>query len=229
MYLFKKNNGKSISVYSFLPDSERLKEFKRNHINEIKSVSVIVANPNTAEILLSSPTIMFDALDRREDNGDYSFIQVSNDKEVVSKYINGDFDCILPLSIIGGAPLTDSRYCGDIKNEDATLLYESGGYNRSTLVINKAVLLRGLLDSVQPLLTGNINNLLFPDNLMFLEPESDEFFNLCTCTKEKVISLDNLRFMEEAGLISFNDDVEETFEKSISVLDAYHRARKRRQ
>lgn len=228
MYLFKKNNDKSISVYSFVPNSDELIKFKEKHRNNISSVDVRVANQNTQDIILNSPSIMFDALDRREDTGEITSITKTDNPKLISRYIYGEFDSLFPLSIIGGAPTGESRYCGEIMDVDSTLLYQYAGYSRNTLIISNAILLTGILDTVQPLLTDDINNLLHPYILNFSKQDLDEFFQLCTCTKEKVISLDNLRFLQEAGLINFADGIEETFDRSFEVLNAYQKARRRK-
>ena len=89
MYLYKKND-KSITVYSFVPNKEELIKLKKRYLEDIKSVILHINDNDTKELLFSSPTIMFYALDRKETNGKITYIEEEKNDKNISRYINGD-------------------------------------------------------------------------------------------------------------------------------------------
>lgn len=227
MYLYKKNNDKSISVYNFFPNKTELIKFKKKYLEDIKSVILHINNEETKELLFDSRTIMFSALDRKENNGRISHIEETNDDTVISDYVNGKFDSLVPIGIIGTVPACKSIYSGNLNNQDSTLLFEGGCYKKQEFLSTESILLTGLLDSLQPLLSNHINNLIYPETLEYPDDEVMNFLKIFNCIKQCNISLENLRMLSEEGLISFNNNFNDMVEKSEIVINSYKKAIKK--
>ena len=101
MYLYKKSN-KSITIYDFTPDKLQLIAFKKKYLENIKSVIVHLNNSKTRDLLYKSPTVLFEALDRRERNGRKTYIEETKNDKIISNYIRGKYDSLDPINIIGG-------------------------------------------------------------------------------------------------------------------------------
>ena len=227
MYLYKNNKDKSISVYSFIPNKIELIEFKKKHLEEIKSVILHINNEKTEKLLFSSPSIMFSALDRKENDGRISHLEETYNDEVISNYVNGKFDSLDPISIIGDVPSHKSFYSGELDNQDSTLLFEGGSYSYREFKSDESILLTGRLDLFQPLLSNNISNLEFPNFFKSPYTEVEEFLKIFSCIKQRIISLDDLRFLNEEGIVSLSDDFNDTVEKSKIVLDSYSKIKRK--
>ena len=227
MYLYKNNNDKSISIYNFVPNKTELIKFKRKYLEDIKSVILHVNNEETEELFFGSPTIIVDALDRKENNGKITHIEETNNDEVISDYVNGKFDSVIPISIIGSIPPHKSLYSGNLDNQDSTLLFEGGSYKKQEFLSTESILLTGLLDLFQPLLSNHISNLIYPEFLKYPDDEVIEFLKMFSCIKQRNISLENLRMLNEERLISFNNDFTDVVEKSGIVIDSYKKAIKK--
>ena len=225
MYLHKKND-KSITVYSFVPNKEELIKLKKRYLEDIKSVILHINDNDTKELLFSSPTIMFYALDRKETNGKITYMEEEKNDKKISRYINGEFDSLDPLCIIGDTVNKKSSYSGELYNCDSTLLFTGGHYYNNEFIANDGILLTGYLADFQPLLSNDISNVLFPDTFRYLDEKTINFLKIFSCEKERIIKLDDLKFMKENGLIQFNDSLEETFEKSDEILNSYKRVKK---
>lgn len=228
MYLYKNNRDKSISVYSFIPDKIELIEFKKKHLEDIRSVILHINNKETEKLLFSSSSIMFSALDRKENNGRISHLEETDNSETVLDYVNGKFDYLDPISINGDSPSHKSFYSGNLNNQDSTLLFEGGGYSYKEFKSDESVLLTGWLDLFQPLLSNSISNLTYPEFLKCSDTEVIEFLKLFSCNKQCIISFDDLRFLKEEGLVTFSSDFIDTFEKSKTVLDSYSRIKRKK-
>ena len=225
MYLYKKKDN-LITVYSFIPNKEELIKLKKRYLEDIKSVILHINDDDTKELLFSSPTIMFYALDRKETNGKITYIEEDKNDKNISRYINGEFDSLDPLCIIGDTVNKKSSYSGELYNCDSTLLFTGGHYYNNEFITNDGILLTGYLGDFQPLLSGDISNVIFPDNFRYLDDEIIDFLKIFSCEKERIIKLDDLKFMKENGLIQFNDSLEETFEKSDEILNSYKKVKK---
>ena len=225
MYLYKKND-KSITVYSFVPNKEELIKLKKRYLEDIKSVILHINDNDTKELLFSSPTIMFYALDRKETNGKITYIEEEKNDKNISRYINGVFDSLDPLCIIGDRVNKKSSYSGELYNCDSTLLFTGGHYYNNEFITDDGILLTGYLGDFQPLLSNDISNVLFPDTFRYLDEKTINFLKIFSCEKERIIKLDDLKFMKENGLIQFNDSLEETFEKSDEILNSYKKVKK---
>lgn len=227
MYLYKKNDNNSIIVYSFVSSNEELIKFKKKHLEDIKSVILHINNHNTQNILFSSPKIMFSALDRKESNGRISCIEETNSDKIISRYISGEFDFLVPLYIIGDGPVNKSFYSGDLYNSDSTLLFTGGNFYNNEFITDEGVLLTGCLGDLQPLLSCDVNNLIFTDIFEDLDDEAIDFLKLFNCTRERIIKLDDLKFMQENGLIEINENLQEVFEKSEDILNSYNKVKRK--
>ena len=229
MYLFRLNKGNYVSVYNFYPDRRELMEYKKRFLSDIKSVKLHINNPKTVELLYKSPTIKFAALDRKEKNQRVTFIEETKNDRIVSKYINGNFDSIDPVSVVGSGEIHKSLHSGQLFDEDCTLRFKGGCNSGDEHVTDEGVLLTGWLDAVQPLFSNSIHNLIFPDFLYEYDVEEiDELLQLFSCTMtSKSVPLDTLDFLQENGLISFAEDFYDYLNKSESVLYCYNEARKR--
>ncbi len=224
MYLYKNNNDKTIAVYSFVPDNNEVTKFKKKYLDDIKSVVIHVNNDNTQELLFSSPTIMFYALDRKESNGEITYIEERNNNKLISKYINGEFDSSCPVAILGSGPRTKSLYSGELYDCDSTLLFTGGHNCGKEFITDEDILLTGYLADFQPLLSDSINDVVFSE--FDLDEETIDFFRIFSCTKERTIRLDDLRFMEENGLITFTDGFQGAIEKSEEILNSYNKVKR---
>lgn len=222
MYLYKKDKANTISIYDFVPNKTKLIELKKKYLEYIKSVIVHTTNKETKEILFTSPTIMFNALDTKEDDEKITYIEETKNDEVISKYVNGEFDSVPPVILIGDKIPHKSYYSSELNNEDSTLLFTSFSYNRT----DEGILLTGMLGEFQPLLSTDIMNLEFPEFLTYKDEEVIEFLKIFNCKKKCEISLKNLNFLQENNIISFNDNMEEIFDKSEEVLNNYIRVKK---
>ena len=227
MYLYKNNGDRSISVYSFVPKKSWLIEFKKKNLKDIKSVILHINNENTKELILTQPEIMFSALDRKEANGEVSYIEETNNDEIISKYVNGELDTIDPITVVGDVPSHNSYYSGNLINHDYSLLFEGGSNNQRGFVSDESILLSGCLFLFQPLLSDNINNLDYPDFLRYSDEETEEFLKMFNCVKQRTISLYDLRFLCGEELINFSPNFYDTIEKSEMVLDSYKRVRRK--
>ena len=225
MYLYKKND-KSITVYSFVPNKEELIKLKKRYLEDIKSVILHINDNDTKELLFGSPTIMFYALDRKETNGKITYIEEERNDKNISRYINGEFDSLNPLCIIGDTVNKKSSYSGELYNCDSTFLFTGGHYYNNEFITNDGILLTGYLAEFQPLLSNDISNVLFQNTFRYLGDEIIESLKIFSCKKERIIKLDDLKFMQENGLIQINDSLEETFEKSDDILNSYKKVKK---
>ena len=228
MYLFKKNNDNFINIYSFIPNDNELIEYKKKYLENIKSVILHIKNKDTKDLVYNGSTVMFNALDRKEKDGRVSFIEQTNNSIIISKYIEGDLDYLDPLHIVGDQPRTKSIYSGELINEDSTLLFEGGYDNHQEFITSEGVLLTGILGIVQPLLSDYINNLFYSDTFTFLDDEKKtEFLKMFKCKKEGVISLNDLKFLQEKDIIRLNDSINDTFDKSEEIINSYNKAQER--
>ena len=225
MYLYKKND-KSITIYSFLPNKEELIQLKKKYLEDIKSVILHINNDDTKELLFSSPTIMFYALDRKEANGNITYIEEEKKNKKISRYISGEFDSLDPLCIIGDTVRKKSYYSGELYNCDCTLLFTGGHYYNNEFITNDGILLTGYLAEFQPLLSNDISNVLFQNTFRYSDDEIINFLKIFSCKKERLIKLDDLKFMKENGLIQINDSLQEAFEKSDEILNSYKKVKK---
>ena len=225
MYLYKKND-KSITIYSFVPNKEELIKLKKRYLEDIKSVVLHINDDETHELLFNSPTIMFSALDRKENNGKITCIEEVKNDSIISKYIMGEYDSLYPLYIIGNLIREKSFYSGELYNEDSTLLFDGGHTYLNEFIITNGILLTGYLAEFQPLLSNNISNVIFSNAFGHLDEKTINFLKIFSCTKERIIKLDDLKFMQENGLIQINDSLQDTFEKSEEVLNSYNKVKK---
>ncbi len=226
MYLYNKNNG-SVDIYSFSPDKEKIIEFKKKYLEYIKSVILHINSWNTTRLIFDSSSVMFEDLDRNEFSNKKSYIEVTNNEELISRYINGDFDNLKPLNVIGDKVSHKSLYSGELMNQDCTLLIDGGHGNEGGFVSNEGILLTNVLNMVQPLLSGDINNLRALDYYNYSNNELMEFINNFKCVKEKTISLDDLDFLQNNNIINFNNNINDIFNKSEIVLNCHKRVRNR--
>lgn len=225
MYLYKKDKEKIINIYEFVPDKIKLIELKKKYLKYIKSVIAHTTNAETKEILLTSPTIMFYALDTKEDDGKISYIEETKNDKIISKYINGELDYIDPIILMSDKVPHKSYYSSELNNEDSTLLFDCIHSYNDEFVTDEGILLTGWLVEFQQLLSNDINNLEFPEFLKYKDEEVIEFLKIFNCTKKRVISLDDLKILQKNNLISFNDNIEDVFEKSEEVLNGYNKVK----
>ena len=223
MYLYKKNKDKSIIVFSFTPNKEELIKFKKKYLEDIKSVILHISNQNTQNLLLNNSKIMFNALDREENDGNISYIKETNNSKIISKYINGEFDHLVPLCIIGNVPSRKSSYSGELNNCDSSLLFTGGHYHNHEFITDEGILLTGWLDNFQPLLSGNIDNINY---FNYTNEVVYEFLKIFSCTEECIINLDDLMLMQKNNLLQINSNIEDVFEKSEDILNNYSKVKK---
>ncbi|MBQ3316962.1 MAG: hypothetical protein IJG69_03355, partial [Spirochaetales bacterium] len=82
------------------------------------------------------------------------------------------------ISIIGSIPPHKSLYSGNLDNQDSTLLFEGGSYKKQEFLSTESILLTGLLDLFQPLLSNHISNLIYPEFLKYPDDEVIEFLKM---------------------------------------------------
>lgn len=169
---------------------------------------------------------MFSALDRKESNGKTTYIEEEKKDKTISRYISGEFDSLDPLYIIGDTPRKKSLYSDKMYNCDSVLLFTGGHYYNNEFITDNGILLTGYLADFHQLLSKDINNVIFPDFFKHLEEETIEFLKIFNCTKERIIKLDDLKFMQENRLIQINDSLKDTIKKSEEILNSYNKVKK---
>ena len=228
MYLYKNNKDRSISVYDFVPDKIKLIEFKKKYLENIKSVILHVYNKETERALFNDSFVMFSSLDRKEDNGKISYIEETNNKRVISDYVNGGIDTLDPMTVCGDIPTHKSLYSGKLVNQDGILLFDGGSYTQYGFISNESILLTGWLYLFQPLLSNGLYNLNYPEFLNLPDEEITDFLKLFSCVKQRTLSLDDLLLLSDEGLICVYNDIYDAVEKSEIVLENYKRVQKKK-
>lgn len=213
MYLYDKL-GDNIFIYDMKIDKLDLIEYKKKHLNDIKSIILHVKDKKTEDFLFWNDRIFFDELDKRDEdtNEIINYIELTNKKEVIDKYINGFYDKYSPI-YIKNDDFKELSLKSDIINDDYTLLFDGGVRTNTEFVSSDSILLSGNLSYHQQLIKGDLNKIDYIDSYLI----DDEFINIIKCDLIKEFNYKELKIARELGLLTLND-IDNKLDKSYEIL-----------
>ena len=158
MFLYDKVNNK-IKVYKTSFDQDALRKFKEERMENIRT-AIIHTNDDKVKEYLNGTQIKFNAIDHfDEEKEKYSYIELTNNKEVIENYLKGKYDNVRPFYIFGN-PGVDKAFHANLDNTDYTYLLTGGHYrSHNQYVTDDNILLDGELSNLQPLLSEELMNL----------------------------------------------------------------------
>ena len=213
MYLYDKL-GDNIFIYDMKIDKLDLIEYKKKHLNDIKSIILHVKDKKTEDFLFWNDRIFFDELDKRDEdtNEIINYIELTNKKEVIDKYINGFYDKYSPI-YIKSDDFKELSLKSDIINDDYTLLFDGGVRTNTEFVSSDSILLSGNLSYHQQLIKGDLNKIEYIDSYLI----DDEFINIIKCDLIKEFNYKELKIARELGILTLND-IDNKLDKSYEIL-----------
>ena len=213
MYLYDKL-GDNIFIYDMKIDKLDLIEYKKKHLNDIKSIILHVKDKKTEDFLFWNDRIFFDELDKIDEdtNEIINYIELTNKKEVIDKYINGFYDKYSPI-YIKSDDFKELSLKSDIINDDYTLLFDGGVRTNTEFVSSDSILLSGNLSYHQQLIKGDLNKIEYIDSYLI----DDEFINIIKCDLIKEFNYKELKIARELGLLTLND-IDNKLDKSYEIL-----------
>ena len=214
MYLFDEMFGK-LYVYDMKIDKRKLIEYKKKHLEDIKSVVLHINDRKTEDFLFWNDRLFFNEIDKLDEdtNKVINHIELTNNKVVIDKYINGGFDKYSPIYIISD-DFRERALKSDLANDNYTLLFNGGVRTTNSFVSNESILLSGYLAYQQQLLYGDINKIGFLDSYLI----DEEFINLIKCDLFGTISLYDLKLSQQLGISKLDSMLDEKLEKSYNIL-----------
>lgn len=211
MILYDKRSN-YLTIYETSIDEEKLIEYKKKHLEEIKSIIIHVGEDKIEKLLFNSSIIRFGAIDRKTKDG-RNFIELTNNKNVIDSYINGDYDSVYPKYIFADIPKGDKGRYTDLINDDYTLLLPGGTKQRGEFKFDESIILSGYLGSIQPLLGDDLLNLDLDEDLYDFE-----FNNVIKYKKVRQFKYSDLADASFYGVVKWNKEIDEKVEKSQMVL-----------
>ena len=213
MYLYDKL-GDNIFIYDMKIDKLDLIEYKKKHLNDIKSIILHVKDKKTEDFLFWNDRIFFDELDKRDEdtNEIINYIELTNKKEVIDKYINGFYDKYSPI-YIKSDDFKELSLKSDIINDDYILLFDGGVRTNTEFISSDSILLSGNLSYHQQLIKGDLNKIEYIDSYLI----DDEFINIIKCDLIKEFNYNDLKIARELGLLTLND-IDNKLDKSYELL-----------
>lgn len=214
MYLYDKVRN-NIDVYETSFDKQALRKFKEDRIDSIRT-AIIHTNEYKVKEFLFRGQIMFNALDRfDEDKEKYSYIELTNNKEEIEKYLSGEYDHQRPLYILGNNPGVEKANYVNLEDGDYVYLLTGGHYRYDhQFITDDNILLDGELADLQPLLSEDIMNL----NYLTEWDYNKEFFNIMNLKKINTLDYKQMEFMAHHELMHPDINLEEKLERSKLVL-----------
>ena len=196
---------------------------KEERMDSIRT-AIIHTNDDQIKEYLFGGRVMFHAIDKfDEDKEKYSYIELTNNKEEIEKYLNGEYDQQSPLYILGN-PGADKAFHVDLDNKDYTYLLTGGHYRwNHQFITDDNILLDGELADLQPLLSEDLMDLEFLTKWNY----NKEFFNIMDLEKINTLDYKQMEFMAHHELMHPDINLEEKFERSKLVLSLAKKARKR--
>lgn len=208
MNLYEKNNNK-VDVYTLIPIEDRIKEYKRAQLEkeDIDSLFYYMETDNLTIVkrfcsgdvldisfLNSNDTDLYSKIENRQTN--------AYQKQLLEKYINGDYTNVLPTQthIIDGE--VDCRLKSYLKTD----FYEKIQLGQKIIyTLDNIIRLSHDLCDLQLLLNGNISQFNY-FNMWKSESEHDELLRLFKVSKDYSIDLEELLKIAKSDLISESPD-----------------------
>lgn len=222
MFLYDKVNNK-IKVYKTSFDQDALRKFKEDRMENIRT-AIIHTNDDKVKEYLNGTKINFNAIDRfDEEKEKYSYIELTNNKEVIENYLKGKYDDVRPFYIFGN-PGVDKAFHTKLDNTDYTYLLTGGHYrHHNQYVTDDNILLDGELSNLQPLLSKKLLNLEYLTEWDY----NEDFFKMMNLELINTLDYNQLMFAAKHELVYTDIENEEKFEKSALVLSLARKAKRR--
>ena len=211
MILYDKHSD-FLTLYETKIDKEKLIEYKKKHLEEIKSIIIHVGEDKIEKLLFNSSIIRFGAIDRKTKDGK-NFIELTNNQEAIENYINGKYDYVYPKYIYGDIPTGNKGYYTDLINDDYTLLFPGGSRPFGEFRSDESIVLSGDLGHVQPLVNNDLLNLDLDEDLY-----DPEFNKVIKYKKIKQFNYSSLSEANKLGVVRWDKELDEKIEKSAKVL-----------
>lgn len=213
MYLYDKL-GENIFIYDMKIDKLNLIEYKKKHLNDIKSIILHVKDKKTEDFLFWNDRIFFDELDKIDEdtNEVINYIEHTNKKDVIDKYIMGQFDKYSPI-YIKSDDFKEKSLKSDIINDDYTLLFDGGIRTNTEFISSDSILLSGALAYHQQLIKGDLNKIENIDSYLI----DEEFLNIINCDLIKEFNYKDLKSARDFELITLNN-IDNKLDKSYEIL-----------
>lgn len=222
--LLYENHGKKIDVYSFIPDEKALIDYRRENINKQNIDDLFYCFETTNETI-KNRFVNADELDTRflEHNSkdwwaeikQQRFMSKSKEliqKEILEKYINGEFSQVIPTRTFISDGGTDCYLKNYLTTGNPTSTY-SNIEKRNIYTIENLISLPNNLCALQLLLNGEFSKIL-GSWLDYSEPI--QFFQ---AIKESEINSDELKKILMFNLVNMTyDEVNNKIETTTKIL-----------
>ena len=214
MYLYDKFLD-NIYIYETKINKEKIIEYKKKHLEDIKSIILHIKDSKTEDFLFWNDKIYFDELEKLDDNTNeiINYIELTHKREIIDKYVNGLFDNYSPIYIVG-AYLKKEFLKSNIKSDNYTLLFNGGVRTNSCFISNDSILLSGKLAYEQQLIYGDINRIDYMDSYLI----DDEFIKAINCDLIKIINYNDINFLKKLGIITLDVSIDDKLDKSYNIL-----------
>lgn len=218
MYLYDKYNDK-LNIYKTSIDNEQLKEYKKRFLNDIMTAKIHTNDQKIKETLFESNTIMFHAIDHFDkEKNTKSYIELTNNKDIIEDYLNGKLDDTYVLNIAGNPGVDKAKY-SELENRDYAYLF-SGGHYFKDFETDDNILLKGPLSDLQPILYGDLLDMTYLTEWNY----DKDFFKMMKYRKVKTINYKDLEYAETHELVHEDPYLETKLERSELVLKLINKA-----
>lgn len=222
--LLYESNGEKIDVYSFMPDERALIEYRKENI-EKQNIDELFYCFETTNETIKNHFVNADELDTRflEHNSEDWWAEIKQQrfmpkseeliqKEILEKYINGEFSQVIPTRTFIPDGGTDCYLKNYLVTGEQTITY-SNIEKRNIYTIKNLISLPNNLCALQLLLNGEFSKIL-GTWLDYSEPI--QFFQ---AIKETEISNDQLKKIINVRLIDETyDEVKNKIETTTKIL-----------
>lgn len=208
MNLYEKINNK-VDVYTLIPIEDRIKEYKRAQLEKEDINSLFYYMETNNEIIMNR-FCNGDVLDisflNSNNNDLYSKIENRQtnayQKQLLEKYINGDYTNVLPTQ----TDIFDGEVDCRLKSYLKTDFYKKIQIGQEIIyTLDNIIRLSNDLCDLQLLLNGNISQFNY-FNMWKSESEHDELLRLFKVSKNYSIDLEELLKIAKSDLISESPD-----------------------
>ena len=221
MYLYDKVLGK-INVYELELDKEKLIEYKKKQLNDIKSIVLHIQERKIEDMLFWDNLICFSELDCKKEFNDkfyYNYMELINSDNTIERYINGDFDKHKIVNIKSDDLGEPAFYSRGLVNDDYTLLFNGGVETKHEFVSYESILLSGKLSYIQQFINGAIEKNNYLDDYLL----DEDFIDIMRLNKKISISYEDLVYASLTGLITISDDIDKMLDNSYPILKLINR------
>lgn len=150
MILYDKCLGR-LNIYEINVDKVKLLEYRKKHLEDIKTVMLSVSDPVVVHHLYFDSKINFSDLDKKTKYG-INRISVVNNEKLINEYIKGKCD-YLDVTYIHNNLFYKKPLYSDINADDYALLF-SGIYSAKSCLSEDSILLKGNLAYLQLLISS---------------------------------------------------------------------------